>query len=537
MTENKTLSPSNLLSFGRHGNAIPVVPENSINVRIGNNETILRYLRYQYIEKIELDDIFQLVANANTERNALFVCTQEDADQLLSEHKMIVPNNLTSASRVTGVSLSPGQSYQSLLNHMTQLHGDAFLLAGGFGAWQSSRLQKQVERHYRTKSGLDEWFYHIPYGVTTLQPMALEARPNRTIYGFDFNTMYASCFSQENYAHPGRFRYRKGGSELKEKCLTGEVSGAFKCELKAPSTWMRQHHLFAKSYGELSVRIELPDQFIAVLHANEIAFWNQHADITIIEGVCSDIVGQHPLKGLADKVYARRMAGDPIAKKLAKQELVLMHSCTARSNKYHVKPDVAINEYGMDEDFAYAHAAEHHGSIHLQKIKYAPNIYSLQRQVLANARVKLLTQIQKIGEQFPEAELCYANVDSLHYSIPTNLTDAFVKSLNIGELMGQLKIEFTGEQGLWLDPGRWWIANDGDLVAHRSGWHQAVPSYKNMSLQHVFQQQELRHWTSAPVNLDDKGRLEAQIDLANLVHQNITHTKRLWQQFTRYLYR
>lgn len=65
------------------------------------------------------------------------------------------------------------------------------------------------------------------------------------------------------------------------------------------------------------------------------------------------------------------------------------------------------------------------------------------------------------------AELCYANVDSLHISIRRENLDDFLSEQRglINSGLGGLKIQATADKGYWFDVGRYWLFNDDGTVA------------------------------------------------------------------------
>lgn len=510
--------------FARHGDKTPS-PVGGENIRIGNHPSIRRFDRYVLIDVI--DDIFEIVSQAASDKRTLFILTVTNASNVLREYESIAPPNLKSAEAVTGIAESDSISHEDLLQRMVALHGDAFLFAGGFGAWQSNRYQKIVERTLRTKSPLDEWFYHVPYGVNTIHRVAMDKSPDQSVVGLDFNTMFPSCFKENNYPHPGRLKHSREGYKLLTLCMTNEIAGAFRCVISQPDKFMQSYHMFAVGYGGLSLHTELPHQFQTLLHANEIQFWSNHANIEILEGVYSYHLIQHPLTGLANKIFQRRLDGDPVAKKLAKQELVLMHASTARSLKTRADLTSMREQYGFSFDFLESLDTD---TIELPLIECKANVYCLQRQVLANARIKLLRLIEHNCVYFPQAKLCYANVDSLHYTMPSVTKEAFLGAQDIGKAMGQLKVEFEGDAGLWLDPGRWWIANKGEIIAHRSGAHYQTPNFRNMSLHHHFVKSDNHLVQVQPITFNsDPDALS--VTLAELVRENVEWVKKLWGQF------
>jgi hypothetical protein len=102
-------------------------------------------------------------------------------------------------------------------------------------------------------------------------------------------------------------------------------------------------------------------------------------------------------------------------------------------------------------------------------IDAAGAVYSLSSGVLANARVKLLTVIERFVA-YDSVEICYANIDSVHLSIAKDKIDGFLRHFKdlIGDSLGQMKVEVIAERGYWFDVGRYWLLKDGGVVQFRN---------------------------------------------------------------------
>lgn len=109
------------------------------------------------------------------------------------------------------------------------------------------------------------------------------------------------------------------------------------------------------------------------------------------------------------------------------------------------------------------------------------NIHSLYYEVIAKARVRLLKLIERLSS-FPDIQICYCNIDSIHISIPTDSEPDFKKQTSnlIGVKLGDLKIEAIGRKGIWLEPGRYWIYDEhNNIVKHANiGFTQSNDNFQ-----------------------------------------------------------
>ncbi|MCF8208115.1 MAG: hypothetical protein K9K38_01725, partial [Rhodoferax sp.] len=67
----------------------------------------------------------------------------------------------------------------------------------------------------------------------------------------------------------------------------------------------------------------------------------------------------------------------------------------------------------------------------------------------------MLEQMEKLTSFSSTIEICYCNIDSVHFSAPSNLLpDVFDNILTkVSDKMGDYKIESITANGLWLEPG------------------------------------------------------------------------------------
>jgi len=70
--------------------------------------------------------------------------------------------------------------------------------------------------------------------------------------------------------------------------------------------------------------------------------------------------------------------------------------------------------------------------------------------------------MERILSVVPNVQICYTNIDSVHFSLPIQHLDTMMNWLikEASDHMGSFKIEAVTEHGLWLEPGRYWLYSD-----------------------------------------------------------------------------
>lgn len=94
----------------------------------------------------------------------------------------------------------------------------------------------------------------------------------------------------------------------------------------------------------------------------------------------------------------------------------------------------------------------------------------LGQRIVARSRIVLLKMMERILGSAPDVQICYANIDSIHFSLPSVHKANVIAWLEreASELMGSFKIEAISRHGLWLEPGRYWLHSDDEIVKFRN---------------------------------------------------------------------
>ena len=97
--------------------------------------------------------------------------------------------------------------------------------------------------------------------------------------------------------------------------------------------------------------------------------------------------------------------------------------------------------------------------------------HMLGQRTVAQGRVHLLKLMERVLALDPDIEICYANIDSVHFTVPSNKVDGTLTQLrdDASDEMGAFKIEAVTQHGLWLEPGRYWLySNEVEKFKNRS---------------------------------------------------------------------
>lgn len=85
---------------------------------------------------------------------------------------------------------------------------------------------------------------------------------------------------------------------------------------------------------------------------------------------------------------------------------------------------------------------------------------------LAWVRGEWLRQWHRVSEAYPSALLCYANVDSMHWSI--DRAEYTKKPFLTSKEWGRWRVEFEGQRGMWLSVGKYWILKDNTVHVYKN---------------------------------------------------------------------
>ena len=340
----------------------------------------------------------------------------------------------------------------------------------------------------RQKSVLDARFYaawHLPIqDVHVLE----ERRLDRSVVSIDFNGMYPACM-QQFFPKPSDLRLVR----LERDLGRSEVLslGLYRCIIEGPVTnFITDHNPFRSFHSGRHLRTRLDEPIEVDLNEFEVEYYRRHFQrIHLVEAVISGKVVSHPLAKEVCRSFARRRnyrtQGNKALADREKYLATLMASCAhrpARPNRTFKTLDQAMGalraEYGIAPPNEEPEAAT---DIWLQGQKgiklgrkdgltvvQGPTVrngsacFLLGQRIVARARIVLLGMMERILGSAPGVEICYTNIDSIHFSLPNEHLSPVLAWLEseCSDALGSFKIESVTRHGLWLEPGRYWLYSD-----------------------------------------------------------------------------
>jgi hypothetical protein len=356
----------------------------------------------------------------------------------------------------------------------------------------------------RQKNVLEARFYtawHLPIqDVHILE----ERRPERSVVSIDFNGMYLACM-QQPFPKPAGLRFLRLDRFLSESDIL--ASGLYRCIMEGPLTdFIIRHNPFRSFHSGRHLRARLDEPVEVDLNEFEVEFYRLHfKSIHLIEAVISDKVVSHPLAKEVRRSFAKRCnyrnQGNKALADREKYLATLMTSCAhrpARPRRTFETRDKAMGalraEYGIyppneEPEIATNIWLDGRKGIKLGAKKCAsivegPNMFDgsacflLGQRIVARGRIALLEMMEHILNSAPRVEICYTNIDSIHFSLPTEnleLVLAWLES-ECSDALGSFKIESVTRHGLWLEPGRYWLySEDVEKFRNRSVGDQKHP--------------------------------------------------------------
>lgn len=340
----------------------------------------------------------------------------------------------------------------------------------------------------RRKNGFDARF-HAAWHLPIQDAFVLEERrPDRSVVAIDVNAMYPTCM-QHPFPKPSALRR----VEFDRMFRPAEVLplGLYRCCLIGPaSDFVRLHNPFRTFFCGRRLLASLSEPIQVDLNEFEIAYFARHfRDIYLADAVIADEAILHPLAKEIRRSFARRAAYQAQGNKaLADREkylATLMSSCANRPDQ----ADFAFNDraealehllqvYGVsrhsDEPPSATDGWLHRGKgirmipASASVVVGAPDIsngsacFLLGQRTVARGRVHLLELMERVLGAASGVRICYTNIDSVHFSLPTKHLDDMMHFLRreASNRMGSLKIEAVSRHGLWLEPGRYWLYSD-----------------------------------------------------------------------------
>lgn len=367
----------------------------------------------------------------------------------------------------------------------------------------------------RMTNTLDAAFYHAWHLPLQDAYVLEESRPGRTVVAIDFNAMYGACM-QGSFPKPSNLR-----KVVYDRLLDfDEVLpvGLYRCRLQGEVTdFMRRYNPFRAFYSGRYLAVSLADEVEVDLNEFEVAFYAKHfSSIFILDAVVSDDIIKHPLAKETSRAFARRSnfkaQGNKALAGIEKFKMTLLSSCANRpgmqSTRFERPSDA---EYFLASEFGISRNKGEPGKVFAgwlagrrgitldtrpdtvvvkhPKLAAGTACFSLSQRIVARGRTKLLEMMERLSKISKDVEICYCNIDSIHFSLPA-VDSARVLSQLKGEAtqqMGGFKIEAVANHGLWLEPGRYWLYSDTIVKFANQGINDGATPFKSNSV-HVASQ-------------------------------------------------
>lgn len=368
----------------------------------------------------------------------------------------------------------------------------------------------------RRRSLLDARFYtawHLPVqDVHILE----ERRPGRSVVAIDFNGMYPACMLQP-FPKPAGLRLVRFDREL--NATDDLATGLYRCILVGPTTdFIADHNPFRSFHSGRHLRTRLDEPVEVDLNEFEIAFFRQHfRRVHLVEAVIAEETIFHPLAKEVRRSSVRRANYRAQSNKaLADREkflATLMASCANRPSRLRSEFERRVDAlealrttYGIDlpadepEAAANAWLAGRKGitltSSGANAVVQSPQLddgsacHLLGQRIVARGRIVLLEMMERVLASAPDVRICYTNIDSIHFSLPTEHLAPVREWLEseASDTMGSFKIEAITEHGLWLEPGRYWLYSDTIAKFRNRSVGDAVAPFRDHSI-HVASRQ------------------------------------------------
>lgn len=341
----------------------------------------------------------------------------------------------------------------------------------------------------RQRNSLDLRFYHAWHLPIQEVFVLEEERPDRTVVAIDFNGMYGACM-QERFPKPSALHH----VQLHRPFQLGEPLeiGLYRCVLEHPSTdFIRRHNPLRTLFAGRRLRTSLKGPIEVDLNDFEVAWFSRHfGKIYLIDAVVSIETIAHPLAREATRCFARRSNyGSQGNKALADREkflATLLSACASRPRRQrlafprrgaameylrHVhgiappddEPEVSVDTWLLRHRGITSRAEDGLTVVTAPALDEGSSCFMLGQRIVARGRIVLLEAMERVLSLSPSARLCYANVDSIHFSVANRDAAEALATLRLwaGDGMGSFKIEAVARHGLWLEPGRYWLYSDG----------------------------------------------------------------------------
>lgn len=337
----------------------------------------------------------------------------------------------------------------------------------------------------RTKKDLDSRFYAAWHAPIQDAFVLEERRPGRSVIAIDFNAMYPACM-QESFPDPGALRHVNYGRDLGAHETV--PIGLYRCVLHGPaSELITKYNPFRSFFLGRHLKAALSEAIEVDLNEFEVAFFRRHFQkVHLVDAVISDRSISHPLAREVRRASARRKhfraQGNKTLADREKYLSTLMSACSQRPRRLRLTFNSRLDaeeylrvNYGIASTTGEPSTASEFWKRGRKGITMTENVkgvlvdapdlldgsacFMLNQRTVARSRIVLLGMMEKILAAAPDIEICYVNIDSIHFSVRDTDLQRLLRALRAesSDAMGSFKIEAVTRHGLWLEPGRYWL--------------------------------------------------------------------------------
>lgn len=322
-----------------------------------------------------------------------------------------------------------------------------------------------------------------------------EEREDRCIIALDVNSMFLHCMERP-FGDPSSLRRV---TNLAEVDFTDPPIGLFRVILKKPITdFIKQYHpfKFTNDLEEYPFEFDELCEVEVLLSSDEYNFYINHFEsVEVLECFVFDKKVVHPLLRLGMKLFKKKqLTPRGPRRSLLKSQLVYLHSISNSkeftyekfrtivdllekvSLVFNLKKKPKTNReltklFSSSKGKLRITQTKNGYQLAYRNIQSPETVNSFGFEVISRSRVYMLKLLQKLSS-FPNLQICYANVDSVHISIEKKDKEEFFQVFKddlCEKSLGKLKIEAIAKSGYWLGLGHYYLASGLELNKFKTG--------------------------------------------------------------------
>lgn len=424
------------------------------------------------------------------------------------------------------------------------------VLEGSLSLNTLPRHRKKFFAKITTRNHLDSYFSIADGSPLRETFVVAEERVGRTVMALDVNSMFLHCMTKK-FGLPSSLRRVKNVNELD---LTQPPFGLYKVLLNSPKTeFIRNHHPFkwTEDFEDYPFYFSDDVEVEVYISSEEYSFYLKHFKfIKIIECFVFDSLIEHPLLQSGMSLFRKKQKANPGPRKnLLKTELIHLHTVSngkffrsvriaglknlegaitntfkltnkSRSHEDIIRLSSKANSkfrvYNVDNEYEFCWRDIHNPGV----------VSSFGFQIISRSRVYMLEILEKLFA-FPGLDICYVNVDGIHFSIPEfkneDFLNVFSEIISSSEL-GKFKIEAIAKNGYWFGQGHYYLTSDNELIKYKSGMTTAPgcekPVQPKRVVKSIKKENQFKFITKVVIKQENTFSYKKQlINTGNFMHQ------------------